>query len=83
MPDKARKRSTAAAELTSLLEAGDNRAATVRARQVLSDAGASANDHQAARAALERVRPDGAGMVASAAGLLLFAAAALLGLFRA
>lgn len=80
MSVRERKRSTVA-ELAALLEAGDNRSAARLARQVLSEDGAGGGDRDAARATLARVRPDRAGTLAVAAGLLLFAGAALLGLF--
>ena len=82
MPDRERRRSSVTSELAALLEAGDNRAASTRARQVLSGDG-SGIDRDAALAALARVKPDRAGVLVAAAGFLLLAAAALLGLYRA
>ena len=82
MPTRERKRSTVAAELAALLDVGDNRAAAARARQVLSDGARSTSDHEAARAALGRVKPERAAAMAAAGGFVLLAVAALLGLLR-
>ena len=82
MPVRERNRSTVAAELAVLLDAGDNRAAAGLARRVLADAAATAADRAAADAALARVRPDRSVALAAAAGILLLTAAALLGLSR-
>jgi hypothetical protein len=79
MPDRERKRSSVASELAALLQVGDNRAAAVLARQALSRAD-RAGDHQAARAALARVKPEQAAVITAAAGLVLLVLAALLGL---
>ena len=80
MPMRRREPSTAA-ELAALLEAGDNRAAARRARQIVSEV-ERGDDRDAALAALARVRPDLAGMLVAGVGLLFFAGAALFGLFR-
>ncbi len=82
MPNRYRKRSTVAAELAAFLEVGDNRAAAAMARQILSDSARNASDQDAARAALGRVKPERAAAMAAAAGLILLAVAALLGLLR-
>jgi hypothetical protein len=79
MPDRERKRSSVASELGALLQVGDNRAAALLARQVLSRHDRS-GDHEAARAALARVKPEKAAVLTAAVGLVLLLLAALLGL---
>lgn len=80
MPDRERKkRSSVASELAVLLQVGDNRAAAVLARQALSR-GDRPGDHDAARAALARVKPEKAALITAAAGLVLIVFVALLGL---
>jgi hypothetical protein len=79
MPDQERKRSSVASELAALLQSGDHRAAAILARQALSQASRPA-DHQAARAALARVKPEKAALITAVAGLVLLVLAALLGL---
>ena len=69
-------------ELALLLEAGDHRAATDRARQVLCDPAVNAADREAALAALARVKPERAVALAVMAGFGLLVAAAAFGLLR-
>jgi hypothetical protein len=69
-------------ELAGLLEAGDHRAATARARQVLSDPAVNAKDRDVALATLARVKPGRAVALVAMAGLGLLVAATIFGLLR-
>jgi hypothetical protein len=75
------RKTTTGARLTALLAVGDSRAARAEAARLLADPEAGEADKEAARAALARIHPERAAVAALAAGVVLYAFAAVFGLF--